>query len=59
VVVADLLSGSPSLIKKALRQRLEEGSLDEAVGNIFLSTERLKDTNNKFKALVLSVFGSN
>jgi ABC transporter substrate binding protein len=28
VVVADPLSGSPSLIKKALRQRLEEGSLD-------------------------------
>jgi hypothetical protein len=47
------------LIKKALRQRLEEGSLDEAVGNIFLSTERLKDTNSKFKALVLSVFGGN
>jgi hypothetical protein len=28
VVVAGPLSGSPSLIKKALRQRLEEGSLD-------------------------------
>lgn len=31
----------------------------EVVGSVFLSTEGLKETDNKFNALVLSVFGGN